>query len=220
MRHLETSWDLLAQACAGSEPARRALVGRYGPALEAYFRRRGVDAHEAEDLTQVALLRLFSGALERADPALGSFRSLLGTIAFRVWSSHRRQQTAQQRGGGVQPLDVDGMDVAAPAAEELFDREWFARLLEVALTRLASEHPSYYDAIDASVVHGRPQEEIAAALGCSLQAVRNRVFRGRRKLHDYLAGLIAEYAPEPDQHATEIRFLGAILGLDATPETT
>lgn len=214
MRHLETSWDLLDQARCGAEPARAALVARYRPALEAYFRRRGVDAHQAEDLAQVTLAQLFAGALERADPALGSFRSLLGTIAFRAWASHRRRVEALQRGGGVEPVeDLDLHEVPAPESEAVFDREWFARLLELALTRLADEHPSYYDAIDACLVQERPQEQAAQDLGCALQDIRNRLFRGRRKLHAYLSELIAAYAPEPDQHATELRFLGGALGL-------
>ena len=212
MRHLETSWDLLEQARAGAEPAQAALAQRYAPALQAYFRRRGVDAHQAEDLSQVTLIELFGGALEQADPRRGSFRSLLGTLAFRVWRAELRRRGAQKRGGGEAPLALE-QDVPAPDEASGFDQEWFARLLELALTRLADEHPSYYDAIDACVVRGQPQPEAAAALGCALQDVRNRVHRGRRKLHAYLAELIAAYAPEPDQHATEVRFLGEVLGL-------
>jgi RNA polymerase sigma factor (sigma-70 family) len=214
VRNLETSWDLLQQACAGAEPARRALATRYGPALAAYFRRRGVDAHHAEDLTQVSFIRLFGGALQQADPSKGSFRGLLATIAFRVWSSDRRSQEALRRGGGAEVLDVHDMDVPDQGAEEVFDREWFSRLLELALTRLADEHPSYYDAIDACLVREESQPEFAAAAGCALQDVRNRVFRGRQKLHAYLAELISAYAPEQDQHATELRFLAGALGLE------
>lgn len=214
MRHLETSWDLLQQACAGAEPARQALANRYGPALAAYFRRRGVDAHHAEDLTQVTFIQLFGGALQQADPSRGSFRGLLATIAFRVWSSDRRNQDALRRGGGVELLDVHDMELPDGASEEVFDREWFARLLELALTRLEDEHPSYYDAIDACLVQERSQPEFAKGAGCALQDVRNRVHRGRQKLHAYLAELIAAYAPEQDQHATELRFLAGALGLE------
>lgn len=216
MRQLETSWDLLEAACAGAERAQAALVERYGPALQAYFRGRGVDAHQAEDLTQAALLRLFSGVLARADPRQGSFRSLLGTIAYRVWASHLREASARKRGGPqAPPLDVDEHEVPAREAEQSFDREWFARLLELALTRLAHEHPSYFAVIDACLVQGRAQEEVATQRGCALQDVRNHLLRGRRKLHDYVSELIAGYAPEPDLHATELRFLGALGLADA-----
>lgn len=213
MRDSETCWELLDLARGGRQAAQRDLVTRYGPALDAYFRRRGADPHQAEDLRQSVLLHLFDGVLQAADPALGSFRGLLGTVAYRVWCSHQRQRQAEKRGAGARPLPLD--EHALPGVEDAraFDHEWFGRLLELALERLAAEHPGYYDAIDACLVQGCAQADFAAERGCSAQDVRNWLFRGRKKLHAYLAELIQGYAPQPDQHATELEFLGKALGL-------
>ena len=141
-----THWTLIA-AVAGPErdSALSRLYKTYWRPLCAQARRFGVPEDDVEDVVQELFLSLFrSGAVGRADPLRGRFRSyLLGTL--RNFLSHRRaREHAQKRGGAQAPVPLDELDAAQtpasppPDARE-FDAEWAHALLGEALRRFDRE---------------------------------------------------------------------------------
>jgi DNA-directed RNA polymerase specialized sigma24 family protein len=100
---------------------------------------------------------------------------------------HLAKRGKAWRGGpGVQSLGE--APLPAPSAEEqsLFEREWTLNLLDLALARLAREHPHYHRAIQGYFIAGHSQGAIAEAEGKRPADVRNYVARGKKKLLAYL----------------------------------
>ncbi len=202
-----TLWTVIRGAGRGDEASLREFVLKYRAPVAAYLARRGL-SKDAEDLAQEVFLRLFQDrVLAKADPARGRFRSLLLAVTRHVVGHHLEKEHARKRGAGqVRPLE--GIDVASPEPDESFDREWVAHLVEVALARLARDHPNYHEALRRALLEGKPWGEIAAALGKSEGEVGNWIHRGRRKLVEYLQDEVRDYSLSRDDYAEELRHLG------------
>ena len=205
-----TLWTLIRGAGQGDEAALRAFVGRYRDPVAAYCRRRGFAA-DADDLAQEVLIRLLQdGVLRGADPARGRFRSLLLAVTKHVIGNHVERETAQKRGAGrVEPLA--DRDLAAPAPDDDFDREWVAHLVRTALDRLAKERPQYHDALRQFLLEGRTYAEIAKATGCAESDVKNRVFRGKGKLVAFLREAVKEYSESEKGYEEELAWLDRMM---------
>jgi RNA polymerase sigma-70 factor (ECF subfamily) len=204
-----TLWTLIRGADRGDEAALREFALKYRAPVVAYIARRGL-AREAEDLAQEVFVRLFEDrVLSKADPSRGRFRSLVLAVTRHVMGHHRERQGAQKRGGGY-VRSLEGQDVALPEADEGFDREWVAHLLEVALSRLAREHPNYHDALRRFLLEGSSCAEIASALGKSEGDIHNYVRRGKAKLADYLRDEVRDYSATRDEYEEELRSLSRL----------
>lgn len=180
-----TLWTVIRGAGQGDESALRDFVLKYRPPVLAYLARRGFRA-EAEDLAQEVFLRVFQDrVLLKADPSLGRFRSLLLSVTRHVLGHHVERELAKKR----QPPPP----VPEPATDEDFDREWVAHLIEVALARLAKEHPNYHDALRASL-DGKASDY-------------NHVARGKKKLGEYLRDQVRDYSASRAELDEELRFL-------------
>src|SRR5437764_9508596 len=148
-----THWSVVLSAGQGaSTEANRALetlCRAYWYPLYAYVRRKGYDAHAAQDLTQEFFTRLLArNYLSVADRNRGKFRSfLLGWLEHflaREWTKAH----AQKRGGGQASFSFDEVDAEnryrlEPAheltPEKIFDRRWATALLDQAMARLREE---------------------------------------------------------------------------------
>lgn len=208
-----TRWTLLGAARDGDPEAQTRLVALYRPILVAWLRAAGA-AQDAEDLAQEVLLRLFSGGvLARAAPGAGRFRSLLLAVARHVLLDHRARSGAAKRGGGRSPrsLDEGGEEAVATSTERAsFDREWLLGLVERGLERLARDHPKHHAALRLHL-DGRAPADVAAALGLEPVTARSHLHRARQALARYLREEVWRYSADPDDHATEMRFLGDLL---------
>src|SRR5436305_1911673 len=144
-----THWSVVLNA--GGEDSSRAIVAieklakDYWYPLYAYVRRKGHDAHTAEDLTQEFFARVVSrNFLARVDRTKGRFRSwLLGAMNHFLAHEWEKART-QKRGGGATliPLDeaqanerYERLLAVESAPEQLFDQQWALTLLERAATR-------------------------------------------------------------------------------------
>lgn len=205
----KTRWTWIDHARAGDQAAVRALFQKYRPAVVGWFSRR-VSAADAEDLAQEVFLRLFDKALADAEPGKGRFRSLVFAIARNVLGGEQRKRLAQKRGGGAEPAPLEH-EVAAPAEDEDFDREWIANLIELGLQRLEREHASYHQALLRCAVQGEPQTDLADELGCSVQVIKNRVSRGRKKLNAYLREEVWTYSTSQEEYSVELERLTRLL---------
>src|SRR4051812_7749300 len=84
---------------AGDRDAWGQFVDLYGPVVYRYARKRGQQDADAADLTQT-VLQAINGAIERYDPALGSFRGWLFAIVRNHLHKLQDRQRQTSRGSG------------------------------------------------------------------------------------------------------------------------
>jgi RNA polymerase sigma-70 factor (ECF subfamily) len=201
-----TLWTLIRGADRGDEAALRDFAHKYRAPVLAYIARRGLAA-EAEDLSQEVFLRIFQDrVLSKADPSRGRFRALILSVTRHVIGHHFERQAARKRGAGqVRPLAQ--ADPAAPEPDDGFDREWVSHLIEVALARLAREHPPYHEALRRFLIEGAPCASIAQALGRTEQDVHNHIHRGKKKVAEYLREQVRDYSASREDYEEELKAL-------------
>src|SRR3954469_8808291 len=152
-RFATTRWSLVLAAAdpaaPGSSEAMAELCAAYWYPVYAYIRRRGHDAHRAQDLAQQFFARLLEKEfLAGLEPDRGRFRSFLLTCVARFLANEREYEAARKRGGGRPVVSIDAADAErryrlepshSETAEVLFARRWALELLERAFARLEAE---------------------------------------------------------------------------------
>jgi RNA polymerase sigma factor (sigma-70 family) len=152
-RFAATSWSNVIAAQQQGSPEAEAALERlcrtYWYPLYAYLRRKGHDAHRAQDLTQEFLYRLIKeNYLGAADRRRGKFRSFLLASLNHFVSNQRDYDNAVKRGGRVNVVSLDDTDsegrflhepTSELSPEKIFERNWFLALFEEALGRLREE---------------------------------------------------------------------------------
>ena len=228
-----THWSVVLSAGQGASTeanqALETLCRAYWYPLYAYVRRKGYDAHVAQDLTQEFFARLLSRKyLSVADRQKGKFRSfLLGSLEHflaREWTKAH----AQKRGGGKTVLSLDETDaenryLLEPAheltAEKIFDRRWATTLLEQAMSRLREEcvanHKADLFGTVESFLSGEKGEacyaDVAAALKMSEGAIKVAVHRLRQRYSELVRAEIAQTVATPEEADEELRYLFTVL---------
>jgi RNA polymerase sigma-70 factor (ECF subfamily) len=190
----DTSASLLARLRADATPADwRRLVELYTPLIQDWLRRQGLQAQDADDLTQevlAALVRELPGF--RYDPQRGSFRGWLRTITVNrlrdFWRARGRRPAA--------PADSDFerrlAELADPASDQSrqwdfeHDRHVARRLLE--LIRPEFE-PRTWRAFQRVALEGAKPAAVAAELGVTTNAVFVAKSRILRRLRQEIQGL-------------------------------
>jgi RNA polymerase sigma-70 factor (ECF subfamily) len=229
-----THWSLVGAAKPNEASQTRArdaleeLCRAYWYPLYAFVRSRGYSAVDAQDLTQAFFTRIIeTGGFASADRERGRFRSyLLGAMKHFLANEWHRAQT-QKRGGQVQFIEWDALDLEARYAgaskqsdnpEHLFDREWALETISGALQALREEmvkagKGEQFDALKGSLTgeDELPREEIAARLGMSEGAVKVTVHRLRRRYGKLLRAAIAETVSNETDLNDEMRYLVAVL---------
>jgi RNA polymerase sigma-70 factor (ECF subfamily) len=171
---LSTRISLLARLRdPGDVEAWRQFVRLYAPLLYRYGRRHGLQDADAADLTQ-EVLRAVSAGVGRLDydPALGSFRGWLFTLAHHkrcdLWARRRRQE----QGSG--DSKVLGLLEEQPAREgrHLWDQDSRQALFAWAAERVRpTVSATTWQAFWRTAVEGKRGKEVASQLGLSVAAV-------------------------------------------------
>lgn len=150
------------------EPAAfQEVIARYGPPMQRTVAQLLRDAVEAEDVVQESFARLFLN--------LESIRSLKPWL-FQVAVNLARQVLRRRR-------TPPAPQVAAPADPEL--RE----IIDLALQELPDKTRI---AFVLREMGGLTTDEVAAAEGCSVEAVRQRIVDARRRLREALGPRIRQ----------------------------
>lgn len=224
----DTPWTLVAAATLnGDSSGKRALESlcqAYWPAVVNFLRGRGLCMEEAEDLAQDFFSALVESRLwHRADQARGRFRSFLLGALMRTLSKHVRYQQAAKRGKNalliaLEELADQGIELPADDEHERlsFDRAWAERVLERAMERLADEWDDQNELFMLQrflpMGEDAPAYEAAAKeLGCTLAALKLRVYRFRQRFREHIESEVARTVSEPLEVAEELRYLERVL---------
>lgn len=225
-----THWSVVLRAGRADAPEAGEALARlcqtYWYPLYVQVRRRGHNAHDAQDLTQGFFARLLEGDLiARADPARGRFRSLVLMALKNFLSDEREKTLAQKRGGGRALVSIDAdaaeqrfhaepVDDAAPP-DRAFDRQWAVVLLGEVLGRLEEEYRAAGKARPFAVLkqaltgprESQPYAQLAAELGVSEGAVKVAVHRLRKRYRELLEAEIGHTVATPADAADELDYL-------------
>lgn len=171
------------------EGLRRGDASAFDRAYEAYsgrifsFLLRLSGRHDtAEDLSQETWLKLAKAAPTlRGDTRLGPF---LFTIARNAFVSHRRWALLDL--SRLVMVGFDAASMTAPGPDEAHERSRDIVLLETALQGLPVASREVLLLVG---VEDLDQETVAAILGISYDAVRQRLSRARTQLSDRMAAL-------------------------------
>ena len=152
-----------------SGPAWKEFFDRYWMLLYRTARRAGLNAADAEDVVQEALI----GVCERIqtlkyEPGQGSFRGWLLRITRRRIADHWRSRATEKKTVfDESKLDGERSEPPTPGElEEIWDEEW-----ELAVQTLAMEHAKQnvtakqFQIFEMLVVKGKPVKSVCESLG-------------------------------------------------------
>jgi len=128
-------------------------------------------------LVHEAWLRLVGGDGQRF-PSRAYFFAAAGEAMRRILVENARCKKRLKRGGNLQRVDIENVDLAAP----LPDDELLA--LDEALTRLAQSEPRAAELVKLCFFVGLTQEQAAKELGISVATVERRWAFARAWLFD------------------------------------
>jgi RNA polymerase sigma factor (sigma-70 family) len=192
----------------GDEPAWGEFVAIYEPLIYRLARRKGLQDTDANDLCQ-EVLRAVASAIERWDPARGSFRAWLSRITRNLLLNFLTRPAHRRLGSGATSVQewLEARVAPDPKASLLFETEYRRRLFEWAAGEVEGEFtPKSWAAFRQAAIEGRPPAEVAEALGMSVGAVyvaRSRVL-ARLKVRIEKGGDEAGLFPDEDDHERPI----------------
>jgi RNA polymerase sigma-70 factor (ECF subfamily) len=223
-----THWSLVL--AAGGAPTTRAqqALGRlcqsYWYPLYVYVRRRGLNPHDAEDLTQEFFARLLQkDSLSHITREGGRFRSFLLKSLNHFLTDEWKRARMQKRGAGkVISLDmataesrfqIEPTDAHTP--ETLYDRTWGLTLLNATFNRLRDEYvrngkAPLFDALKFCLTGERsaiPYTELADRLKVPENTLKTLVHRLRKRYRELLREQVAQTVNHPTEIEEELRSL-------------
>ena len=179
--------ELIARARAGDQEAFAAIVTRHADQVYGALRHFGLDADEAEEISQAVFVRAWRGL-----PGFEG-RARLATWLYRI-AFNEAQRALARRGRGQAAADAGREDDAdpiagvaddearGPAAQALTDE------LEATLDRALSQLPEEWRAaVVLRDLEGLSTAEAAAIAGVGEPAFKSRLHRGRMRLRELLA---------------------------------
>ena len=222
----DTCWTVIRAAAGGDSAARSTFARSYAGPMRAYLQRRWQSQAlllEVEDAVQEAFVEAFkpAGALDRANPERGDFRSLLYGVVRNVARRFEERAAKANAQGSGKSVYLDDLPHQAQALSQVFDRAWARSLLREAVLRHQQE--SEEGNTDARrrfrVMRMRHDEglairEIAQALGVlDVASVHNDYRQARRAFGAHLRGVVGRHTgTEGSAIDRECRRLTELLG--------
>ncbi len=186
--------DLVAALRRGDDGAVEALVDRYAGWIHGVARRLLNDPRDAEEVAQDVLLTVVRKIQTfKGEAAFSSwlYRIAANAAYTRLKARHRRQEVSLEP---FLPVFDDEGRYAQPVVDwsgQLNDPA-LAGEVRAAIERSLSRLPEEYRVvIMLHDMEGLPNEEVAAALGLTVAAVKSRIHRARLFLRQELAHLFS-----------------------------
>jgi RNA polymerase sigma-70 factor (ECF subfamily) len=178
-----TLLERLAQSGARNQTAWLEFVDRYGRRIYGWCLHWGLQDADAEDVTQIVLLKLANCMRDFTYDPDRSFRAWLKTVTHHAWQdfvNSRRTATLAPGGERSEALNsIAARDDLARELEGLFDLE----LLETAMQRVRLRAaPHTWTAFSMTAVEGIPASEVARRLGMKVA----RVYAARSNIQQRL----------------------------------
>jgi RNA polymerase sigma-70 factor (ECF subfamily) len=173
------------------------FVGHYGPKIFAWCRRWGAQETDAEDITQMVLLKLTQKMGDFVYDPSRSFRAWLKTITHHAWYDFRKSAQRPDRGSGdsVFLQLLDSVEARDDLIQNL-EAEWTRQLLEEAQARVRLRvAPATWDAFRLTVLEGRSGAEAGQELGMPASQVFVYKFRVQKLLEEEMKRLDEVEAP-------------------------
>jgi RNA polymerase sigma factor (TIGR02999 family) len=174
---------LLEQSCRGEAQAQDRLYDLVYQDLRriarAHLKGRSTGTLGTTAMVHEVYLRL-ACAEDRSWKDRVHFLSVASRAMRQVLVDHARNKMAAKRGGGVRPLDLDGIEVGSePRITDLID-------LDAALVRLKSLDERLARVVEMRFFGGLSVEETAEALGVTDRTVKRDWSKARVLLHGWL----------------------------------
>lgn len=159
---------------AADMPSWSELVAQHGDRVYRLAYRLCGNAHDAEDITQEAFIRVFR-SLDRYKP--GTFEGWMHRIVTNLFldSARRRGRIRFE----ALPEDAERVPGRERSPEQVISEETFDPVLQTALANLS---PEFRAAVVLSDIEDLSYEEVGRILGVKMGTVRSRIHRGRAAL--------------------------------------
>jgi RNA polymerase sigma-70 factor (ECF subfamily) len=167
------------------------FVGRYGPQIDSWCRRWGLQEADAQDVAQLVLLRLAAKLRTFVYDPSRSFRSWLKTLTRHAWSdfvADRQRAVAGSGGSGMFEVlhTVEARDDLERRLEGAFDLELLQLATEQVRQRVA---PHTWQAFQLTAVDGLSGAEAATRLGLPVASVFKAKSNVQKMLQEEIARL-------------------------------
>jgi len=192
-----TSMSLLQRARDNDQQAWRELVHLYGPLVYRWCQRSSLKEQDTADVFQETF-QAVSAHLDSFSPSrsVGSFRSWLRSIVRTRIADHFRRLAGQPEGRGGSDAQMHLANVPDPLAEETDEEvgEENALVIQRAMDLIEPEFSEQnWAAFKLVTLQGHSATEVAERIGVNAQAVRQAIYRIRRRLRLVLRDLM-EYS--------------------------
>jgi RNA polymerase sigma-70 factor (ECF subfamily) len=162
------------------------FIDRYGRKIYAWCRQRQLQDADAEDVTQMVLVKMAQHMAGFAYDPAKSFRGWLRTLTYHAWSDFVAARQRAGRGSGDSQAEaclhtVEARDDLVNRLEEAFDHE----VLEEATARVRLRvSPATWEAFRLTAVEGRSGAEASRELGTAVAIVYKAKSRVQRLLQE------------------------------------
>lgn len=191
-----TLLERLARSGAEDADAWRTFVARYGRRIYVWCLRWGLQATDAEDVTQIVLMRLAVRMKEFHYDSSRSFRAWLKTVTHHAWRDfvdHRSHELDRLGCDSANRLETVGArDDLMSSLEEQFDLERFEQAKQIVRLRVA---PHNWNAFSLTKLEGVPAVEVARRLDMKIARVYSACATVQRLLTEECQRLDSEPSP-------------------------
>jgi RNA polymerase sigma factor (sigma-70 family) len=174
----------------GDQSAWSAFVDRYGPRIHAWCLRWKLQEADAQDVTQMVLVKLVRHLPDFAYDPSRSFRGWLRTLTAHSWNDFLRDQARGVRGSADTTVAEMLNTVQARVdlvrhLEEAFDQELLEQAKEEVTRRV---EPHTWEAFRLTAIEGIAATEAASRLGIRVATV----YRARHVVQSMLRKILAD----------------------------
>ena len=182
---------LVTAAKQGNREAFEVLVGRHEQRLFFFALRMTRNRQDAEDVVQQSFQKAFTHLRKFEEKSSFStwLTSVVANEALMLLRKSRgsREVRIDDANGNEETVFVPEIPDSSPDPEDSYSQHERKRILSAAMTELT---PGVRKAIELRELGELSTEETARVMGLSVQAVKGRVFHGRRRLRETLKGII------------------------------